>query len=434
MADTKTDDLSPEASVDFLYSVIGVSLPIQLLFVGGRYYARLKIHGNLGIDDSIIGLASIASLALSIMGLIAHSYSNNGQTPQELNGEYAPHYGQLAFGFNLLFPIACSLPKISLSITYLRLFPTKSNARFCHIMMIIVACWCLSTMCTTIFQCTPVTAEWSLDRTKTKKSCIDVEAALLATAAINTFTDFAVYIWPTRTLWHVQLPTRQRVGLLCVFCLGSIVCIAGIVRMWYIASFYQTDDQLHLTAIVWVVSVVQANVGVVCGCLHSVKAVLATLVPTLFAPTAGVQVFSRSKPPRILTFPFRHKKNPRTTKLTTMSDKGFDSFSKASRPSDRDSRLPHRPSTAVTGKGPAPADAMGFEAWVTSGNPDELAVVPEHGIACTTEVVVDRGSQNSSPTRDSISRRPSDSEADSLDLILPPNPAKCKDPRAMLDV
>jgi hypothetical protein len=50
--------------------------------------------------------------------------------------------------------------------------------------------------------------------------CMDREALTIATQAVNSISDFLIFLWPARTLWNVRLPTAQRFGLIFVFSIG----------------------------------------------------------------------------------------------------------------------------------------------------------------------------------------------------------------------
>lgn len=50
--------------------------------------------------------------------------------------------------------------------------------------------------------------------------CIHRGRLIIAAAALNSFTDVIVFLWPARFLWDVQLPKEQRLGLIGLFCVG----------------------------------------------------------------------------------------------------------------------------------------------------------------------------------------------------------------------
>lgn len=97
-----------------------------------------------------------------------------------------------------------------------------------------VACLFLS-----LFQCRPIKSYWDLS---VKQECINMRATLVAIAALNSFSDFAVYLYPAKPLWSLHLPVKQRLGLIFLFSVGLLVCVAGVLRMYYLEVFFDSYD------------------------------------------------------------------------------------------------------------------------------------------------------------------------------------------------
>ncbi|KAI4242459.1 MAG: hypothetical protein L6R40_004013 [Gallowayella cf. fulva] len=90
----------------------------------------------------------------------------------------------------------------------------------------------------------------------------------------------------------LQLTTKQRIAVLTLFGLGFVVCIAGIVQVYYVdfalkKSYDETWDGWPL----WVASAVQVDVGISYfeGCAHK-------LTPALHS-------FASPSPPSALSSP-----------------------------------------------------------------------------------------------------------------------------------
>lgn len=71
--------------------------------------------------------------------------------------------------------------------------------------------------------------------------CVNLRATLVVIAALNSSSDFMVYLWPAKPLWSLRLPLKQRIVL---FSMGLLVCVAGVLRMYYFEVFYQSYDTL----------------------------------------------------------------------------------------------------------------------------------------------------------------------------------------------
>lgn len=81
-----------------------------------------------------------------------------------------------------------------------------------------------------------------------------------------------VYVLPMPTLSRLRLPLIQRIGLMILFGFGSVVIIAGIMRnYWVHYVVYDTYDVTWEGFSLWIWTAVEVNLGVICGCVPSLK-------------------------------------------------------------------------------------------------------------------------------------------------------------------
>lgn len=74
-------------------------------------------------------------------------------------------------------------------------------------------------MLSNVFMCTPIRYFWN---TSIAGKCMNEMAVWFANAAINIVTDIAVFLLPMPALKQLQLPARQKYGLMGVFALGGL--------------------------------------------------------------------------------------------------------------------------------------------------------------------------------------------------------------------
>lgn len=87
---------------------------------------------------------------------------------------------------------------------------------------------------------------------------------MLSFGIITIFLDFAILLLPIPLVMGLQLSRKQRIAVCTLFGLGFIVCIAGIVQVYYIdvalrKSYDETWDGWPL----WVASAVEVDLGIV---------------------------------------------------------------------------------------------------------------------------------------------------------------------------
>lgn len=103
---------------------------------------------------------------------------------------YTDQY-KIGYAADLLYPTACSLTKISLCLTYYRLFPSRADKIFCCVMASFVTLFSVTCLFLSLFQCHPIKAYWDPN---VQSTCIDMRATLVTVAGLNSFSDFLIYL------------------------------------------------------------------------------------------------------------------------------------------------------------------------------------------------------------------------------------------------
>jgi hypothetical protein len=76
-----------------------------------------------------------------------------------------------------------------------------------------------SSIFATVFQCRPVRKVWYPD---TPGWCANMDIFFYFNCSIMLATDLVLYIMPVVFTWNLQLQRQQRIGLNCLFALGSL--------------------------------------------------------------------------------------------------------------------------------------------------------------------------------------------------------------------
>jgi hypothetical protein len=66
----------------------------------------------------------------------------------------------------------------------------------------------------------PISSYW--DPSITNYECVHERAFNYASQALNSSSDFLIFLWPIRTLWTVRVPLKQRLGLVFIFSVGAV--------------------------------------------------------------------------------------------------------------------------------------------------------------------------------------------------------------------
>ncbi|KAF2503195.1 hypothetical protein BU16DRAFT_448722 [Lophium mytilinum] len=283
--------------------VLGVEIPLTAFAVlFGRFYSRTILRRTLGIDDWIMLGAAVLVLASTIMTCISTgpAFHTGYHICEAL--AYSP---MRSLATQVFFAAITTLTKMSVCFTYLRIFPSQLNKHFCWTMICYEVCWFMGMFFGTIFQCSPVASYYSPEKYP-NHTCVNQPVFSYATAALNSFSDFIIFLWPIRDLWLVQIPMKQRLGLILMFGFGVIVCIAGICRVWFMSVYYSTYDVPYNGATLTTITAIEMTVGIICGCITGCKPLMSKLFPKIFGSTHDSDNPSngRTLPPNSQSFPF----------------------------------------------------------------------------------------------------------------------------------
>lgn len=122
----------------------------------------------------------------------------------------------------LLFIASIGLTKVSILMTYLRIFPSKLNKRFCYLMLAYTIAFSIACFSLVLFQCTPVRVYWETYKflATVKQRCKNVKAIYFFYSAQNTLSDFLIFLWPVKDIASVKISRRQRITLISMFSCG----------------------------------------------------------------------------------------------------------------------------------------------------------------------------------------------------------------------
>ena len=88
-------------------------------------------------------------------------------------------------------------------------------------------------------------------------------------------------------LWRLQMPLRQRIGLICIFSVGSISCIAGAMRVYYSVVVNDAHDGTWDGFWLWTWEAVEVDLGIACSCAPAIKPLLVRWFPRVMASISG---------------------------------------------------------------------------------------------------------------------------------------------------
>ncbi|OBT63173.1 hypothetical protein VE03_07852 [Pseudogymnoascus sp. 23342-1-I1] len=274
---------------------------MAFVFVALRMISRIFITRHTTWDDYMMVIAWIIALGGSLVILLA-AQSGFGLMDVDLKPEWIPSLKRYGYVYSILYNPSLMATKTSILLFYLRLSRTKRLFRLgIYATLGVVNVIGLALTFVNIFQCRPLNKIFSPSLLDPSQRCIPLVTLFLASSPSNIFTDLAILVLPIPVLTGVHLPRRQKTVLVLTFGLGIFVTIVDVVRIYYLqqalgittagSSSPQVTPGLGASpnfvynvsfGLMW--SIVEVNVGIICGCIPLLRPLVVKIVPNLLVP------------------------------------------------------------------------------------------------------------------------------------------------------
>lgn len=130
-------------------------------------------------------------------------------------------YLQIVWLSSIFYNACLGFIKISVLALYMRL-GDRLLRRLAIFMVGVIVCQAGANVLACIFQCSPVQGAYDITIPPEDITCVNINAFYLANAAVNIFTDILTYSLPFPMLAKLQIPKRQKVGLVVILGLGLL--------------------------------------------------------------------------------------------------------------------------------------------------------------------------------------------------------------------
>ncbi|KAI9054553.1 hypothetical protein LZ554_001709 [Drepanopeziza brunnea f. sp. 'monogermtubi'] len=262
---------------------IATTFGFAALSVAVRLLARLGFIKNAGNDDIAIVIALCAAVG-QLVSTLLQVKNGLGQHSSHLSLEDNEGILKCLWVAILFYNLGLCSVKLSIILQYLRVFPAKKMKQVCWATIGVITAYGIMMTLTAIWTCVPIYGFWTLTPLPGVR-CISKAGLWFFNAAFNILSDLTVLILPMPLLHSLKLPTKQKIGLMCVFALGGFVCIVSALRLQrlYVVSTSEDLSYDNTGTAIW--SAVELNTAIVCACLPSMKPVVSRLFPRLLSTT-----------------------------------------------------------------------------------------------------------------------------------------------------
>ena len=121
------------------------------------------------------------------------------------------------FVFSNFYDLALVFVKLSILAFYWRVFVHPLFRKIICATAAFVVAWGIGITVTLFLVCRPLQAYW--DYTVNAK-CFNIVPFVYFTNISNLITDIWIFLMPVPMIWHLQLPTKKKLLLSLIFCIG----------------------------------------------------------------------------------------------------------------------------------------------------------------------------------------------------------------------
>ncbi|RMZ46856.1 integral membrane protein [Aspergillus flavus] len=199
--------------------------------------------GRLVVKDTCL-IASVGFIGYATISLEADKVGS-GIHETEVAKEDLVQYAKLANASQIMYGPLIFITKLSILLLYLRVFaPAKRSWMyiFIHGLLWFNAAFYLADTLLEIFACVPREKIWHPD---VHGHCVNVNVMILATAILNTISDFSLLILPIFSVWRLHMRNTQKLGISAIFAAGLFACFSSAMRISISVQKNNTSDRAY---------------------------------------------------------------------------------------------------------------------------------------------------------------------------------------------
>ncbi|CAI6334785.1 unnamed protein product [Periconia digitata] len=247
--------------------VTSILLFFVLVFVAIRCHVKFGLKRRLTWDDATLLMAvmcTMVHIGATLWGVEKgkigiHSWDINILT------YYTMDYRVTSFIDLALAPITFAFLKASFFILYLQLFRTlKWILIFSWIGLILALCVYLTFAILFINFAVPRPGE-HFD-TRIHHGSV---AQCIALSTFGFLLDLLILVLPIIAVTNLRMPKRRKFGAALVFLSGSLACVCSALSLYYRGFLLHVSDANWNIAVVDLVFLVEAMIGIICACTPS---------------------------------------------------------------------------------------------------------------------------------------------------------------------
>ncbi|KAI0110607.1 hypothetical protein F4776DRAFT_674776 [Hypoxylon sp. NC0597] len=259
---------------------LGIAFMIlPIVSVGLRLWAKVLGKG-IKMDDYLVVAATAVAIGCAAVQLVAAIDGQLGQHQSTgpdgmplLDDPRFVTYEKCKLAVNILSTVGLGFVKSSILVFYMNIFYGKPFKIASQIVLGLVVGWTISFFFANLFTCFPITP---FIEPFYHNNCVDGLALWYAMAISDIIIDVIILVMPIPMVLKLQLPLKQKLGVLVMFLLGATVCAFSLTRaLIYVhvgdSLALHFNDETYYTSPVFFWAVIELSTAVLSACLPTYR-------------------------------------------------------------------------------------------------------------------------------------------------------------------
>ncbi|KAL8329780.1 hypothetical protein RB597_005184 [Gaeumannomyces tritici] len=257
-------------------------LVVNVTFTSLRLFTRATILKAVGKDDWAILAATVLAIVYSVAMLFEVKYGMGRHAENITPDETLEQLKFLLLGI-LSYNAGMNVTKLGFLFQYRRIFHSTALRTVCFWFILYVCVWSAIQSTFLLLSCLPFAV---IVPTMADK-CLATLPIWYFSSAMSTATDMLIFCIPLHSVWHLQLPLKQRLMVLGIFGLGFFVCIISVYRISTLYRSVVSPDPSwdNIDAAIW--SCVELGLSIMASNLPTLRPLLSRLRPGLGFSSGG---------------------------------------------------------------------------------------------------------------------------------------------------
>lgn len=276
----------------FYSGIIGLAIAVAayILRISGKIQSPcsggIRWTSTLWWDDFVMTIAMLLIIPVSAMSVVLAN-TGLGKDIWTLPFDNITKILRIYYIDEDLYLSALPAVKISMLLTYLRVFQSKRFKQLVYVVIGLNIGYCIAFALVSIFQCMPIPLAWThWDGEYGDGYCNNINAPGWTSALFNVILDILTLGLPLSMLWKMTLNKRKKFLVMLMSSLGFFVTLVSVLRLQVLVEFGGSKNITWDYKAVGYWSTIELHAAVVAASLPAIRNLIRRFLPRLMGSTA----------------------------------------------------------------------------------------------------------------------------------------------------